>query len=291
MFKNKGYLRIKEIILVLFMALTIFCTATHQKENGLIYVLQWTNRQTEPFTWWAEGSESLVSMNCAFKNCFLTADHSYLPLTDFDVILFNAPDIHDMTLPAKRAGQQIYIFVSTESEANYEISKKFDLFFNYTWTYKLNSDIIYPYFVVRNKSSGAVVAPKNVVHWMTHNEMEPTLEYVINQLQNKSIAAAWFVSNCYAINDRIIYIRNLRSELIKLGHDIDIYGNCDANKECPRFSFNCFELVKANYFFYLSFENSFSDDYVTEKILTAVENYAVPVVFGGANYSRYANIF
>jgi hypothetical protein len=43
-----------------------------------------------------------------------------------------------------------------------------------------------------------------------------------------------------------------------------------------------------NYFFYLSFENSFCPDYVTEKLYTAFETGTVPVVFGGANYSLFA---
>ncbi|KAJ2937861.1 hypothetical protein O0L34_g18682 [Tuta absoluta] len=46
-------------------------------------------------------------------------------------------------------------------------------------------------------------------------------------------------------------------------------------------------MIKNNYYFYLSFENSFCDDYVTEKLLNAVQNYAVPIVYGGANYSRF----
>ncbi|XP_063375065.1 alpha-(1,3)-fucosyltransferase C-like [Cydia amplana] len=49
----------------------------------------------------------------------------------------------------------------------------------------------------------------------------------------------------------------------------------------------CLKLIQEQYYFYLSFENSFSEDYVTEKLLTALENYAVPVVYGGANYTRF----
>lgn len=289
MFVNKGKFKKKKHMLVLLMTITIFCTALNKKQRGLIYVLMWTSSRTEPFIWWQKGCQSFVLMNCAFQNCFLTDDKSYLPdVTEYDVILFNAPNINkDMILPPTRSDRQIYIFVSTESEANYPIMQEFDLFFNYTLSYKLNSDITYPYFVVRNKRTGKVVAPKNIVHWKMLKKMKPTLKSVINQLQNKTIGAAWFVSNCYAINERLTYVRSLREELMKLGHQTDIYGSCDANKECPRFTIDCFDLVKANYFFYLSFENSFSDDYVTEKILTAVDNYAVPVVYGGANYSRY----
>lgn len=55
----------------------------------------------------------------------------------------------------------------------------------------------------------------------------------------------------------------------------------------PRLSEHCYALIESDYYFYLAFENSFCEDYVTEKILTATQHYAVPVVYGGANYSRY----
>lgn len=45
----------------------------------------------------------------------------------------------------------------------------------------------------------------------------------------------------------------------------------------------CIDIVEENYYFYLAFENS---DYVTEKLMTALDHYTVPVVLGGANYSR-----
>ena len=47
-------------------------------------------------------------------------------------------------------------------------------------------------------------------------------------------------------------------------------------------------MLHRDYFFYLSFENSFCPDYVTEKFYRAFETGTVPVVFGGANYSLFA---
>nr|XP_037877562.1 alpha-(1,3)-fucosyltransferase C-like [Bombyx mori] len=46
-------------------------------------------------------------------------------------------------------------------------------------------------------------------------------------------------------------------------------------------------MIREKYYFYLSFENSFGEDYVTEKLLHALEFDAVPVVYGGANYTRF----
>ena len=47
-------------------------------------------------------------------------------------------------------------------------------------------------------------------------------------------------------------------------------------------------MIEAKYKFYLSFENSICDDYVTEKFFEIMNHDIVPVVYGGANYSRIA---
>ena len=48
----------------------------------------------------------------------------------------------------------------------------------------------------------------------------------------------------------------------------------------------CFKKLASQYKFYLSFENSICDEYVTEKLTRAFASNVVPIVFGGANYSQ-----
>ncbi|CAH8873143.1 unnamed protein product [Trichobilharzia szidati] len=68
-----------------------------------------------------------------------------------------------------------------------------------------------------------------------------------------------------------------------LGDKIDIYGRCGF-KECPRSSESeCFELLRKDYKFYLSFENSLCKDYVTEKFFkNALTNDVIPIVMGAS---------
>lgn len=60
---------------------------------------------------------------------------------------------------------------------------------------------------------------------------------------------------------------------------IDSYGKCLNNKKWPEGVKGIKELMKA-YTFYLAFENSNCKDYVTEKLVNAVEAGVVPVVDG-----------
>ncbi|VVD00336.1 unnamed protein product [Leptidea sinapis] len=45
--------------------------------------------------------------------------------------------------------------------------------------------------------------------------------------------------------------------------------------------------LKRTYYFYLAFEDSLADDYITDAVLIGYNNNAVPVVYGGAAYERF----
>ncbi len=47
-------------------------------------------------------------------------------------------------------------------------------------------------------------------------------------------------------------------------------------------------MIEKNYKFYISFENSICNEYVTEKFFSILQFNVVPVVFGGADYQSIA---
>lgn len=277
--------------ITIVIIINIIYISGHKKLKDLIYILQWTPRKTEPFNFMERGQDAFVNKGCNYTNCFITDDKSYFnDVRYFDVILFNAVNIRTylpVNLPPKRAKYQKYVFVSTESEANYPGNGEYDGVFNWTWTYKFDSDISFSYIVVKNRR-GDVIGPKKDMYWMSINEMKPTSKYIMRKLRKKRKAAAWFVSNCDTLSDRLNFGKALQQELRKYLQVLDIYGGC-GDLTCPVDGLfeGCFALVEADYYFYLAFENSSSEDYVTEKLLTALEHFAVPIVYGGANYTRY----
>lgn len=261
----------------------------HKKEDGLIYILEWTDSRLEPFRFMAMGQRAFVFRECAYQNCFVTDDIEYFDdITDFDVLLMNVKCLNEtFNFPHKRKRRQKYVFVALESSANFPLGNKFNNVFNLTWTYKLDSDARLGYIIVRDRY-GEKIGPKKDMHWLDINKMKPIGKYIKRKLRNKNTAAAWFVSNCNATNNRSNYIDKLSTELSLLELSIDIYGDC-GNYNCTRDDMvqQCFAKIETDFYFYLAFENSFCEDYVTEKILNALEHFSVPVVYGGGNYTRY----
>ncbi|CAH0687709.1 unnamed protein product [Spodoptera exigua] len=226
-------------------------------------------------------------LQCPVKNCIFTHDKNLYngDYSQFDAILFyeRSLTLPVEYLPINRTSSQLYVFATIESSYNYPACELyFDNFFNWTMTYRLNSDIGWPYFVVRNLT-GHILAPSVNVKWPNHKDI-PISPNVIKKLANKTRAAGWLVSHCRAESMRDEYLTRLQEHLYHFSLQIDVFGAC-SNIRC-RYS-SCEEMFTRDYYFYMAFENSFDEDYVTEKVLHGYDNYAVPIVYGGANYTRF----
>ncbi|XP_039758280.1 alpha-(1,3)-fucosyltransferase C-like isoform X2 [Pararge aegeria] len=235
-----------------------------------------------------EGNSAFIKNKCKHTNCFVTDDSEYFnEQTDFDAIAFNGRDVIHLwpfQFPAKRSPKQKYIFGAMESPDNFPAcDKSLDGFFNWTWTYKLDSDFRWGYITVYDLN-GTAVGPKIDMAWP---KLNPITEDLKVKLTSKSKAAAWLVSHCGTKSGREHFVEELQKELVGYGWTVDIYGKCGPLSCQKSGNHSCFKTIENDYYFYLSFENSFSEDYVTEKLLTALNNYAVPIVFGAADYTRF----
>ncbi|KAL4713508.1 hypothetical protein ACJJTC_010493 [Scirpophaga incertulas] len=234
-----------------------------------------------------EGQETFIKRKCPQTNCFLTTNRSLFGnLGYFDALIFNARDVSrsNRDLPSLRTSIQKYVFVATDSADKYPVChSSYDPFFNWTWTYKLDSTIPYTYFTIYNRNDEQLSGVAGGFKWITNmTRIDANLK---SQLSSKSKAAAIFLNECRSRSNRENYIRNLSKELSKYKLAVDIFGNCGTKKCKKKTMAGCFWRLKHQYYFYLAMEDSFSRDYVTREVFYAYDNYAVPIVYGGAEYN------
>ena len=138
--------------------------------------------------------------------------------------------------------------------------------FNYSSTYSSESDFPQPYGVCTRSVNG----------------MHDSSEHISDVIRRKSGLVTWFVTNCNAQSHRLQYVIELKRYI-----QVDIYGEC-GSLHCPRSHKQCESKINQKYKFYLAFENSLCEDYVTEKAFRPmISKYPmIPVVMGYANYNQ-----
>ena len=212
------------------------------------------------------GMETTPFLKCPVKQCFTTNDRRLL--NQSDAVIFHIRDLDMNDLPYMRLGHQRWIFYLLESPINtFNSLQKLTNMFNWTMTYRQDSDIYRPY------STG-------IPYQQLLLSKEKDVESFRHLLAGKTKKVAWFVSNCRTDSHRELYVSRLKDHI-----DIDIYGAC-STKKCPD-RVPCYNMLAKDYKFYLAFENSFCRDYVTEKFFNSLRYSIVPIVLGGANYSSF----
>ena len=158
---------------------------------------------------------------------------------------------------------------------------RFNGFFNWTMTYRLDSDIPAPYGRTVPKSAKFSYA-SSVLHWDPAYNPSEFADSVAKRpkefraLARRPRAVAWIVSHCDTDSDRERFVEELREHI-----EVDVFGACGSGGRCG----DCPATVERDYMFYLSLENSLCDHYVTEKLWQWLKQDVVPVVMGQANYS------
>ena len=216
------------------------------------------------------GFETERNISCDQLTCIFTPNRDELQRSD--AVIFHARDLPSETVlkevEKSKPSKQRWIYYLMESPHHAGRNPAlFNGMFNWTMTYRVDSDFLAPY---------GYYAP------LTPDEIDPETK---NYAEGKDKLVAWSVSNCGKLRDEFV------TKLLKY-IKVDIFGAC-ANKfnqheSCPRGSQECNKKLQ-RYKFYLSFENSFCIDYITEKYWeNPLSNNIVPVVMGGASYERLA---
>ena len=176
----------------------------------------------------------------------------------------------DGIFPRWRLTFQRWVFLLYESPVHSTDFIKYDVLFNMSSTYKLESNTTSYYFQL------------NPFYWKFNQKFDENYNF----LADKKEFSAIVISNCYDKSGRIEYINKIKHYI-----PVKIYGKCGepcnnlysgtiGNDECK------LNIVK-NYMFYFAFENSICNEYITEKFFEIVKYNIIPIVLGGGDYSKY----
>jgi hypothetical protein len=193
----------------------------------------------------------------------LSTDHRYID--EAQVVIFHMP-----TLPRENAifsknnkkDNQIWVFWSMECEAHYQWQQEQNILslFDFTATYKLDSDVPVPY-IYRN-----------------YPELLKTKPTPKAELINA------FISSNFNQSRRINYLKELMSYI-----NVHSYGKTLNNKNLPddKGILTKQEII-SSYKFTIAFENAIATDYVTEKFFQPLIAGSVPVYLGAPNIEEFA---
>ncbi|CAI2334322.1 unnamed protein product [Caenorhabditis sp. 36 PRJEB53466] len=190
------------------------------------------------------GASSLRMCSEEVKNsCTLTSDPKKLP--EADAIVFHSSNVHHDTegkYNALRKPGVPFVVMTMENPDFSELRN----FYNWTMNCRMSSDVPMPY--------GAV------------EKLERRVEVDYEQIWNsKRKTAVWLVSNVHTTQNRR---KDLTEKMVEKGMDIDLLGQAYKEPvECPKFGGDpkCLEKLFKPYKFAIAFENTNSEDYVTEK--------------------------
>ena len=242
--------------------------------------------------WYATHRQSMISQTrkvdfskCVFRDCQINnmVTNRYTRPTkafDADAVLVQSKTIFNLSPPPRRNQDQVFILAvrdtflrlrtlsldnSSKSDSETEIGRQWLGLFNWTMTYRLDSDIVYTY--------------SNIIE---RNNMSDLLDKDYDGIfDKKEKDIAWLVSHCKTKSRREDYVNDLMTVI-----NVDITGGCGENASCPKGDHSCLDDMATKYKFYLAFENTFYADYVSEKLFNWFNRDIVVVVRGGANYSR-----
>ena len=211
---------------------------------------------------------TFIKRKCPFKNCVLT--DVFGNFSQMSGIVFNGQDdmpYNGTYLKEQRHDSQVWIIFREEPVGNIRTvwfrDNVWKHTMNWTWGYRLDSDIFFPYQTLITKKTY-------------------TMRDYSSIYKQKTKMAAWIVSHCHAKSLRDEYV----SALINEGIEVDIYGKCSQNGQRVD-GHSVFQDIGRYYKFYLSFENNFCKDYVSEKFFSYLSLDTVLIVRGGLNYSKH----
>ncbi|CAG7660588.1 unnamed protein product [Allacma fusca] len=216
------------------------------------------------------------SVPCGNITCHITHNRNFL--NSSHAVLFHAWEPDMIVASSKRNPQarknipniryynQYWVLIGLEPPMFFTRHlQSFGDLFNWTATYRSDSDVYFPYGQFQKLPTPA-----------KYNDTQ--------HLTKRKKLVSIILSNCKDVpSKRLKMIAELQKHI-----QVDVYGKC-GNLKCDdksRSKIDCKRTLGKEYKFYLSFENSICQDYVSEKLFQAYLGEMVPIVLGGGNYDR-----
>lgn len=158
-----GSFQIHNIFLKITSEEGVIARAKTYRERGIKTILRWNTLFGDKNFYFGNGD---VFRDCPVNKCEIFNGRNYLNVEDYDAILFHGNEIDEREMPQTRKTTQFYVYVNLESPANREVHWKYrKSYFNLTMTYRLDSDIPWPYDIIEDVKSDKFVAPSKTVDW------------------------------------------------------------------------------------------------------------------------------
>lgn len=209
-----------------------------------------------------------IKQHCPVTNCELLSNKSRLNESDYVVV--HMRDTIDQ-LPDYRPPEQKWVFLLYESPYYNPDIGKYNNYFNLTSTYSHKSD--FPGFFEHYSH----------FYWVENKFFNEKFNF---HGTKKGFAVA-LVSKCLDNNGRLSYIEELKRYV-----PVDLFGKCGLNVSVAypdTAHYNVKRKLSEEYKFFLSFENSNCDEYITEKFFQILQYNIIPVVMGGGPYDHYVS--
>lgn len=224
-----------------------------------------------PFQWRLMSMiKSLKMDTCLYNNCSVQLILVKISGTveDADAVVFQGNRMPKGRIK-RRDPQQVFVFLNNEPPNYVQLTNLsmpyFKNYFNWTMTYRNDSDIPMPY--------GAIIPREYVNNEMAHGKNYSAI------YRSKTKSALWIVSHCHTTSNREKYVDAMANHTT-----IDQFGQCNNNN--VQRSIQLMDQLSSQYKFYLALENSLCRDYVTEKAFDWFARDVVIVVRGGCDYVR-----
>ena len=156
-----------------------------------------------------------------YSNCQLTFNKTLMKMDEFAAIGFEARAIKQSDLHLPRSLHQTYIFLILEAPANSGLIDVPFNFFNYSMTYRRDSDLFTPYNSFQKISEIKFPQSYTMTPWISFNHNNNNYSLYNDAELSTRRGIYWIVSHCWTRSQRETYVSELRKYI-----PVDQYGAC-----------------------------------------------------------------